>query len=125
MSGSKKAGYASPSGARTVVIFAKLMAVEIHGFLDDALRNYAAWQQSRVRDPVRKAEIGKALDVLLKHHFDLGLLFEDQTTDFLVQAGVLLGTARRFCYRDDILNCMNKNKRPRLDREVENHEVRI
>ena len=95
---------------------AKPLGLEISGFLDDALRDYAAWQQSRVRDPVRKAEIGKALDVLLKHGFDLGLIFEDQNPDFLVQAGVLLGTARLFCCREDILNFNSRNKRPRLVR---------
>jgi hypothetical protein len=103
---------------------AKPMGLEISGFLDDALRDYAAWQQSRVRDPVRKAEIGKALDVLLQHNFDLGLIFEDQNPDFLVQAGVLLGTARRFCCREDILNFNGMNKRPRLDLEDRDHEDR-
>ena len=39
-------------------------AADIDGFLDDALRAYAAWQQSRYRDPAWKAEIGKALDIL-------------------------------------------------------------
>jgi hypothetical protein len=100
------------------------MIVEIDGFLDDALRNYAAWQQLRVRDPVRKAEIGKDLDVLLDHNFDLGLIFEDQTPEFLVQAGLLEGTARRLYCRDGILNFMEKNKCPRLDLDDEDHEVR-
>jgi hypothetical protein len=103
---------------------AKLMLVDINGFLDDMLRDYAAWQQSRVRDPARKAEIGKALNVLLDHNFDLGLIFEDQNPEFLVQAGVLLGTARRFYCRGDILKVMNMNKRPRLDLDDEDHEVR-
>jgi len=48
-------------------------SIEISGFLVDALWDYAAWQQSRVWDSVRKAEIGKALDVLLQHNFDPGL----------------------------------------------------
>jgi hypothetical protein len=62
--------------------------------------------------------------VLLKHGFDLGLIFEDQNPDFLVQAGVLLGTARRFCCREDILNFNSRNKRPRLDLEDRDHEDR-
>jgi hypothetical protein len=68
---------------------AKRMIVEIDGFLDDALRDYAAWQQLSVRDPVRKAEIGKDLDVLLDHNFDLGLIVESegyQSHDSLVAA---------------------------------------
>jgi hypothetical protein len=40
----------------------------------------------------------------------------------LVQAGVLLGTARRFYCREDILCFNSKNKRLRLDLGDEDHE---
>ena len=36
--------------------------LEIPGFRDDALREYTMWQQSKARDPLLKAEFGKARD---------------------------------------------------------------
>lgn len=40
---------------------ASVQNLEVHGFRDDALREYTAWQQSQVRDPVFKAEFGMAM----------------------------------------------------------------
>ncbi len=105
-----RVAYGNPSNT------AQSLQLKNNGFLDDELQEYAAWPQSRVRHPTRKAEIGKALDVLNKHNFDLGLLFKDYEPDFLSKAGVSLGTARRMYCPEDILN-FNRRKRPRLDLE--------
>ncbi|KAL6240626.1 hypothetical protein RBB50_012453 [Rhinocladiella similis] len=68
----------------------------ISGFRDDALREYTEWQQSKVRDPLLKAEFAKARDAALKVGFDLEQIYEKQNYDFFVQAGVILGVAERF-----------------------------
>jgi hypothetical protein len=75
---------------------ANAQQLEIPGFRDDALREYTIWQQSKVRDPLLKAEFGKARDAALKVGFDLEQIHEKQNFDFFVQAGVMLGVAERF-----------------------------
>jgi hypothetical protein len=70
--------------------------IKITGFRDDALRDYTAWQQSNVRDPVLKGEFAKARDAALKVGLDLEQIYEMQNFDFFVEAGVMLGIALRF-----------------------------
>ncbi|KAK7883396.1 hypothetical protein LTR67_011267 [Exophiala xenobiotica] len=70
--------------------------LEIPGFRDDALREDTSWQQSKVRDPVLKAQFAKACDVALRVGFDLEQIYEKQNVDFFVQAGIMLGVAERF-----------------------------
>jgi hypothetical protein len=70
--------------------------LSIDGFRDDALREYTAWQQSKVRDPLLKNEYSKACDAALQIGFDLEQIHEKQDADFFIQAGVIRGVAERF-----------------------------
>jgi hypothetical protein len=62
---------------------------------DDAVKEYCAWQQSKVRKPPLKAEYIKACDVIIEDGMDLELIREDSDPDFLIKRGVKRGIAKR------------------------------
>jgi hypothetical protein len=64
--------------------------------LDVAVRLYSEWQQSRVVDETRKAEIQKACELALEDGLDLEQVYEDQDPSFFIKNGVKRGVARRF-----------------------------
>jgi hypothetical protein len=89
--------------------------LEFSGLRDDMLREYTTWHQSKVRDPLIKAEFGKAYDVALKRRLFLERLYVSSNPDIFVKEGVPEGVAWYFCYGKDIENFSNQYKRPRLD----------
>ncbi|KIW25422.1 uncharacterized protein PV07_08595 [Cladophialophora immunda] len=94
---------------------AGLQQLEFPGLRDDALREYATWQQSRVRDPLVKAGFEKAYDVALKEGLFLESIYEEPNPSVFIHKGVPGGVAWYFCRRKDIENFYYGNKRMRLD----------
>ncbi|KIW22004.1 uncharacterized protein PV07_12589 [Cladophialophora immunda] len=93
----------------------RLQQVEFWGFRDDALRRYAEWQQSRVRDPSVKADIGRAYDVAMKKRIFLEMMCEHQTYRIFVDEGVPVVVAWYFTWPKDIETFGHYDKRVRLD----------
>lgn len=60
----------------------------IAGPRESAVREYCNWLESRVTEENYK--------VTLDNHLDLELILEDPDSDFFVQRGIRIGTARRF-----------------------------
>ncbi|KAK2810293.1 hypothetical protein FQN50_003024 [Emmonsiellopsis sp. PD_5] len=71
-------------------------SIDIPGFLDEAVEEYARWQLSRVSSEVFKQHVRKACDVALENCLDLQQIYEDNDPDFFVNHGVKTGVARRF-----------------------------
>lgn len=67
--------------------------LEFLGLRDDMLRAYATWHQSKVRDPLVKADFGKAFDVALKRRLFLELMYENPNHRIFVEEGVPEGVA--------------------------------
>ena len=67
-----------------------------------------AYWSRQVEDPLQKAEIRKARDVILNEHYDLKLIRDDSTSSFLVGKGIKGGTAKRF--RRDIPSWNKRRK---------------
>jgi len=64
--------------------------------LDMAVGVYSEWQQSRVVDEIRKADIQKACNLALDDGLDLEQIYEDQDPGFFIRKGVKRGVARHF-----------------------------
>ncbi|KAB8227930.1 uncharacterized protein BDW43DRAFT_316341 [Aspergillus alliaceus] len=79
--------------------------VDIPGFLDDAVEEYANWHLSRVSRELYRDHIKKARDVALENGFDLKQI-SGENPDFFVKQGVVIGVARRFV--SDIQNWINQ-----------------
>ncbi|KAF2188820.1 hypothetical protein K469DRAFT_564491 [Zopfia rhizophila CBS 207.26] len=86
----------SSSTAATIVTSSGMVDLDIPEPLDMAVRLYSEWQQSRVVDEIRKAEIQKACNLALDDGLDLEQVYEDQDPDFFIKGGVKRGVARRF-----------------------------
>ncbi|BAE62811.1 unnamed protein product [Aspergillus oryzae RIB40] len=70
-------------------------SVDIPGFLDDAVEEYANWHLSRVGREIYRDHIKKARDVALENGLDLQQVSKEDP-DFFVKQGVIIGVARRF-----------------------------
>jgi hypothetical protein len=73
-----------------------IIPLVIPGLRDVAVKEYSDWQQSKVVDPILKAEFQKACDVALADGLDLEQIHEDQDPGFFTDKGVKTGVARRF-----------------------------
>lgn len=74
----------------------KIDSIDIPGFLDIAVEEYAIWHQSRVANETFKENIQKARDVALENYLDLKQIHEDQNPEYFVKHGVKARAARRF-----------------------------
>ncbi|KAJ5149795.1 hypothetical protein N7448_001373 [Penicillium atrosanguineum] len=70
--------------------------IVIPGPREAAVREYCKWLESRATDEKYKADFRKSCQVTLENHLDLELILEDPDSDFFVQRGIQIGTARRF-----------------------------
>lgn len=73
----------------------KTESIDIPGFLDRAVEEYAIWHQSWVTNETFKENIQKARDVALENCLDLKQIHEDQDPEYFVEHGVKAGAARR------------------------------
>lgn len=71
-------------------------SLDIPSPLDQAVREYSEWQKSRVSDASYKVDVDKARDVVLDQCRDLRQIHDDQDSTFLEEAGVCIGTAKRY-----------------------------
>jgi hypothetical protein len=62
---------------------------------DEAVEEYCAWQQSKVKKPTLKVEYQKACDVIIEDGMDLELICQDPNPDFLIKRGVKRGIAKQ------------------------------
>jgi hypothetical protein len=83
--GSSPAGTPAPD---MPLISAPIHRLNIPGFLDDAVEDYCAWQQSRVKQPTLKAEYKNACKVIIDDGMDLGLIHRDPNPEFLTKRGI-------------------------------------
>jgi hypothetical protein len=67
--------------------------LNIPGQLEEHVEEYAAWHESRVKTPRWKADCKKACDVMINHGVDLNQIRCDRDPQFLIDEGVLKGTA--------------------------------
>ncbi|KAJ5720259.1 uncharacterized protein N7483_008193 [Penicillium malachiteum] len=82
--------------------------IDIPGLLDIAVKEYAAWHQSRVSSQTFRENIQKACDLALENCLDLKQIHDDQDADFFVKNGVKAGAARRFV--SDIARWVTRNR---------------
>lgn len=85
----------SHTGPSQASMRSSVAPLDIPGYLDEQVMEYCAWQQSRVHSSAWKADCLKACDVLIKNAIDLNLLCAHPDAQFLIDAGVLKGTAQR------------------------------
>ncbi|KAL4405406.1 hypothetical protein CABS03_13588 [Colletotrichum abscissum] len=90
------AGAATPLAASSPVCCNVVLALEIAGPRDVAVRSYCEWQCSQVESETLKREFWKAYGVALDHGLDLEQVHQDQEPDFFIEQGVKVGVARRF-----------------------------
>ncbi|KAK8036600.1 hypothetical protein PG991_001737 [Apiospora marii] len=64
--------------------------------LDDAVRSYTGWQQSRFSSISTRMEYQKACRLTLDECLDLEIVFEGQDVEFYTRNGVKRGVAHRF-----------------------------
>lgn len=97
-SSSHQSPLASSGNSETahITTSSKIVDLDIPEPLDRAVRLYTGWQQSRVDDETRKAEIQKACDLALDDGLDLEQVYKDQDPNFFIKGGVKRGVARRF-----------------------------
>jgi hypothetical protein len=69
--------------------------LDIPGYLDEQVEDYFAWHQSRVKKRAWKEDYEKAYDVMIKHGKDLDQIRWNPNPKFLIDEGVLEGTAER------------------------------
>lgn len=74
----------------------KIDSIDIPGYLDIAVEEYAIWHQSRVINETFRENIQKARDVALENCLDLKQIHEDQNPEYFIKHGVKAGAARRF-----------------------------
>jgi hypothetical protein len=70
--------------------------LDIPGPLEDQVEGYSTWHESRVKTEGWKAACRKACAVMIKHGVDLNQIRRDPDPQFLINEGVLKGTAKRF-----------------------------
>ncbi|KAE8441675.1 hypothetical protein EG329_004547 [Mollisiaceae sp. DMI_Dod_QoI] len=87
--------------------------LNIPGQLGDQVEGYSAWHESRVKTPRWKADCQKARDAIIKHSVDLNQICCDRDYQFLIDVGVLKGTAKRFA--SDIDYWFETTKRCRVE----------
>ncbi|KAK1449574.1 hypothetical protein CCUS01_11457 [Colletotrichum cuscutae] len=90
------AGAATPLAASSPVCCNVVLALEIAGPRDVAVRSYCEWQCSQVESETLKREFWKAYGGALDHGLDLEQVHQDQEPDFFIEQGVKVGVARRF-----------------------------
>jgi hypothetical protein len=91
--------------------------LNIPGLLDEAVEDYCAWQQSRVKKPTLKVEYKKACDVIIEDGMDLGLIHRDPNPEFLTKRGIKRGIAQHIV--DDIDEWVKTYKRARTEEQLE------
>jgi hypothetical protein len=67
--------------------------LEIPGPRDKAVKDYCAWQQSQVEDPILKEAYEIAYNVMMDDGMDLELIHQDPNPEFLIKGGVKRGPA--------------------------------
>jgi hypothetical protein len=87
--------------------------LNIPGQLEDQVEGYSAWHESRVKTSRWKADCKKARDAMIKHGVDLNQIRCDRDYQFLIDEGVLRGTAKRFA--SDIDYWFETTKRRRIE----------
>lgn len=91
--------------------------LDIPGPLEGQVKEYCTWHQSRVQTAAWKEDCTKACDVMIKHGIDLNQLRCDRDHQFLIDEGVLKGTAKRFVSEIDYW--FVTTKRPRIEEELD------
>jgi hypothetical protein len=76
-------------------ISAPTCRLDLPGPRDEAVEDYCAWQQSKVKKPALKVEYQKACDVIIEDGMDLELIHQDPNPDFLIKKGIKRGIAQR------------------------------
>lgn len=83
--------------------------LDVPGYCDDVVREYADYQESKVRDATWKLEVQKARDAVLADGLDLKQLYAERDYDYLEQNGVKKkGVRMRFI--DDIPAWVKRRK---------------
>ena len=81
--------------------------LELPSPLDKAMQDYSEWHKTRVSDPLWKADIDNACDVVLAQRRNLRQIYADRDT-FLREKDIPVGVAKRFA--DDV-PLWNKKRR--------------
>ena len=84
------------------------------GSLDLAVRDYVAWQKSRVSDKLQRREWNKARDIALERGYNLQLIVDDREKfeTFLLSRDIRPGVSRRFGRDIQEWTSIDETKRP-------------
>ncbi|PQE18259.1 urea carboxylase protein [Rutstroemia sp. NJR-2017a BBW] len=87
--------------------------LDIPGLRDRAVKEYCAWQQSKVEQSTLKVEYQKACDVIIEDGMDLELIHRDPNAQYLMDKCVKRGVAEHIV--NDIDEWVQEHKRARTE----------